>query len=129
MTNSLIDSLSLNGRTPMLPAPAPGSGPYMMRPEPTQTFLYGVQLPYGVFSLVQSEPTTGARNVPVYRLSALCDGGMTVDQIMEDFPSLTRKDIEDALKYARRYPNPGYSYPSQSLKRLLREAELYKLSE
>lgn len=59
-------------------------------------------------------------NIPIYRVSALLDGGMTVAQVAEDFPSLTRRQIQMARTYARlNPPPPSVRYPTESLKRLL----------
>jgi uncharacterized protein (DUF433 family) len=42
--------------------------------------------------------------VEVYRIAALLDGGMSVDQILADYPSLSRDAVELARKYASAYP-------------------------
>ncbi len=44
-----------------------------------------------------------------------------VEEIMEDYPSLNRRQIEEAIEYAKAYPKRGRPYPMQSLKRNLAE--------
>jgi uncharacterized protein (DUF433 family) len=72
-----------------------------------------------------SETFVPGTNIPVYRISALLDGGMRVAQVMEDFPALTADDVIWARNYAQRYPNFGKQYPRKSFKRLLRSAGFY----
>src|SRR5262245_38969007 len=50
------------------------------------------------------DPKIDGTNIPIYRVSALLDGGMTVDEIADDFPSLTKSKILDAIKYAQANP-------------------------
>jgi uncharacterized protein (DUF433 family) len=76
-----------------------------------------------------SEPIISGTNIPLYRVSALLDGGMTVREVMEDFPSLTEAQIANARNYARRYPNFGKPYPQKSLKRLLRNSGFAQLEQ
>jgi uncharacterized protein (DUF433 family) len=76
-----------------------------------------------------SEPVIPGTNIPLYRVSALFDGGMTVREVMEDFPSLTEAQIVNARNYARRYPNFGKPYPQKSLKRLLRNSGFAQLEQ
>jgi hypothetical protein len=69
-----------------------------------------------------SELPISGTNIPLYRISALLDGGLTVAQVKEDFPSLSVEQIVQARDYARAFPNYGKPYPTQSLKRLLRNS-------
>ncbi|WP_260686045.1 DUF433 domain-containing protein [Rhizobium laguerreae] len=56
--------------------------------------------------------------------------GQTVAEIVEDFPSLSREQVEAAIEYAKAYPKRGRPYPSRSLKRSLAElAELGAFDE
>lgn len=84
----------------------------------------------------KSTPLIEGTNIPVYRISALLQGELTIEQVMEDFPSLTRKQIVDAGKFAKKHPNIGDEYPPVSFKRLLMtsgfskvEAELRKIKK
>ena len=45
----------------------------------------------------------------------------TVDEIVQDFPSLSPKQIEAAIEYAKAYPKSGRPFATQSLKRALGE--------
>jgi uncharacterized protein (DUF433 family) len=55
--------------------------------------------------------------VEVHRIAALLDGGMTPEQIMEEYPSLTLDAISTAKAYAEAYPKAGRPYPSTTFKR------------
>jgi uncharacterized protein (DUF433 family) len=87
--------------------------------------LGGVQ----VFSVMvgAQEPTIPGTEIPLYRISALLDGGMTIQQVIEDFPSLTADQVVMASNHARQYPNFGKPYPQKSLKRLLRDSGFAQL--
>lgn len=74
------------------------------------------------------DPLIKGTRIPIYRVAALIDGGMSIDEVAEDFPSLTKTQIQDAYEYARRNPAPpNIRYPRQSLKRLLRDTGLADL--
>ena len=75
------------------------------------------------------DPIIEGTNIPVYRISALLDGGMTISQVLEDFPSLTADQVVLARDYAMSYPNFGKQYPRKSLKRLLRHSGIYELDQ
>jgi acyl-CoA reductase-like NAD-dependent aldehyde dehydrogenase len=47
--------------------------------------------------------------------------GQSVAEIVEDFPSLSRDQVEAAIDYAKAYPKRGRPYPARSLKRTLAE--------
>jgi uncharacterized protein (DUF433 family) len=81
-----------------------------------------VGAPNVTITILPSEPLIPGTSIPLYRISALFDGGMTERQVKEDFPSLSASQISLARNYAQRYPNTGRPYPSQSLKRLLRNS-------
>jgi uncharacterized protein (DUF433 family) len=65
--------------------------------------------------------------VEVCRIAALLDGGLTADEVMGDYPSLTRDQIETAKAYAEAYPTAGRPYPRLTVKRALRGAGLEAL--
>jgi uncharacterized protein (DUF433 family) len=75
------------------------------------------------------EPVIGRTNIPLYRVTALLDGGMTIEQVLEDFPSLTRQEVLAAKRFAERNPNHGKQYPQKSLKRLLRRSGFHRLKK
>lgn len=64
------------------------------------------------------EPLIKGTKIPVHMVAAL-SRGQSVAEIVEDFPSLTRAQIEAAIDYAKAYPKRGRPYPSRSLKRAL----------
>jgi uncharacterized protein (DUF433 family) len=73
--------------------------------------------------LAERDPLIAGTRIPIYRISALLDGGMTVKEVAEDFPSLTERQIIDARTYAMTNPpSPSIRYPKQSMKRLLRNS-------
>jgi uncharacterized protein (DUF433 family) len=80
-----------------------------------------------VISTLPPEPLIDGTNIPVFRIAALLRGGMTVIQVMEDFPSLTRREIEEAEEYADEHENIWKEYPAFSLKRLLQDSGFSKL--
>jgi uncharacterized protein (DUF433 family) len=76
-----------------------------------------------VVTISTTEPMVPGTKIPLYRIAALFNGGMSVADIAEDFPSLTQQQIIDAYHYASANPPPlGNHYPTQSLKRLLRNS-------
>lgn len=65
--------------------------------------------------------------IPVHRIAALLDGGATVEEVCEDYPSLSPEDVETARAYASAHPKAGRPYPRVSVKRALRGAGLEAL--
>ena len=68
------------------------------------------------------EPVLRGTDIEVYRIAALLAGGMPVEDIETDYPSLSRDGIEAAKAYADAHPKPGRPYPRTTAKRALREA-------
>jgi uncharacterized protein (DUF433 family) len=68
-------------------------------------------------------------DVEVYRIAALLSGGLSVDQVLADYPSLSRDAIEAARAYAEAHPKPGRPYPRVTAKRALQGAGLEALDE
>jgi uncharacterized protein (DUF433 family) len=64
------------------------------------------------------EPIIRGTSIPVYVVAALAREE-TIDQILEDYPSLNREQVEAAIEYAKAYPKRGRPYPGRSLKRAL----------
>jgi uncharacterized protein (DUF433 family) len=75
------------------------------------------------------EPMVKGTDIEAYRIAALLDGGLTVDEILSDYPSLTRDAIETARSYSEAHPKPGRPYPRTTAKRALRGAGLEALDE
>jgi mRNA-degrading endonuclease RelE of RelBE toxin-antitoxin system len=57
-------------------------------------------------------------DVPVHLIAGLARA-QTADEIAQDFPSLSRRQIETAVEYAKAYPKRGRPFATQSLKRAL----------
>ncbi len=66
-------------------------------------------------------------DVEVHRIAALLEGGLSPADIIEDYPGLTRKQIETARAFATAYPKAGRPYPKTTLKRVLRKSKLHAL--
>lgn len=50
---------------------------------------------------VNNKPVVGGTRIPVKAIRAFKDAGYTVDQIQEQYPILTKKDIRAALEYGK----------------------------
>jgi len=50
------------------------------------------------------------------------DGGMTVEMILADYPSLTERQVLAAKAFADAHPKPGRPYPKRTAKAALRGA-------
>ncbi len=57
-------------------------------------------------------------DISAYRVAALTES-QSIDEIAEDYPSLTLAMIKDAIDYEKVYPKKGKPYPTRSLKRTL----------
>jgi uncharacterized protein (DUF433 family) len=69
------------------------------------------------------EPVIRGTTVPVYVIAGLAKGE-TVEEILEDYPSLTRAHVESAIEYAKAYPKKGRPYPVRSFKRMVADMGL-----
>lgn len=67
--------------------------------------------------------------IEAHRIAALLDGGMTVADVLGDYPSLTEAQVLAAKAYADANPKPGRPYPAQTAKAALRNAGLKRLGE
>lgn len=68
------------------------------------------------------EPVIRDVGVPVYALAALVEGE-SVEEVLEDYPRLTREQVEAAAEYTIAYPKRGRPYPRRSLKRMLADLD------
>ena len=75
------------------------------------------------------EPLLKGTAIEVHRIAALLDGGMSVDDILTDYPSLSRDAVEIAAAYAAVHPKSGRPYPRTTAKRALRASGLDALDE
>ena len=67
-------------------------------------------------------------DIEVHRIEALLKGGMPIDEIVADYPSLTRDQIAFAQTYATAHPKPGRPYPKLTAKAALRQVDFSSLS-
>ena len=75
------------------------------------------------------EPLLKGTPIEVYRIAALLEGGASIEQVLEYYPSLSRKQVETAQVYAEAYPKAGRPYPRTSVKRALHGAGLEALDD
>lgn len=66
----------------------------------------------------RDEPVLRGTDVPVHAIAALSKG-QTTEEILEDYPGLTREQLRTATDYATAYPKAGRPYPARSLKRMV----------
>jgi uncharacterized protein (DUF433 family) len=67
--------------------------------------------------------------VEAHRIAALLAGGMSPEELREDYPSLTSDQIATARAYAEAYPKSGRPYPAKTVKKALKGAGLEALDE
>jgi uncharacterized protein (DUF433 family) len=67
--------------------------------------------------------------IEAHRIAALLAGGMSPEEVAEDYPSLSLDQIATAKAYAEAYPKSGRPYPPKTLKRTLKGAGLDALDE
>jgi len=80
--------------------------------------------------LASHELLVEGTDVEVYRIDALLDGGASVEEVLEDYPSLSRQQVDTARAYADAHPKTGRpDYPSTSVKQALRGAGLEALDD
>ena len=66
------------------------------------------------------EPVFRGTDINAYRIAALHDG-MTVEEILRDYPSLDKQQVLAAKAYANNYPKAGRPYPKVTAKQAMRE--------
>lgn len=66
-------------------------------------------------------------DVEVHRIAALLQGGMSRDEVLGDYPSLSADQVDFAMAYAAAHPKPGRPYPSLTAKAALRKADFSAL--
>lgn len=64
------------------------------------------------------EPQLKGVGVPVHVIAGLARD-QSVEEIIEDYPALSRKQVEAAVEYAKVYPRTGRPLPQRSFKRML----------
>jgi uncharacterized protein (DUF433 family) len=68
------------------------------------------------------EPLIRGANIEAYRIAALMDG-MSVEEILQDYPSLNARQVLAARAYADAHPKKGRPYPKVSARRSLRKTD------
>jgi uncharacterized protein (DUF433 family) len=66
-------------------------------------------------------------DIEVHRIASLLDGDMSTEEILEDYPSLNKEQVEFARAYAAIHPKPGRPYPKITAKSALRGADFSDL--
>ena len=59
-------------------------------------------------------------DVEAHRIAALVFGGMSIDEVIEDYPILGRDEIDAAVRYAAANPEPMRPFPTRTAKSVLR---------
>ena len=77
-----------------------------------------MELRQRVDAIRSGEPVISGTAIPVYQIAGLAKG-QTVEEIMEDYPSLSLDQVEGAIEYAKAYPKKGRPYPARSFKRMI----------
>jgi uncharacterized protein (DUF433 family) len=75
------------------------------------------------------EPPIKGTQIEVFRIAALLDGGMTVDAVLRDYPSLNERQVLAAKAYAEMNPKVGRPYPKITAKAAMRGSGLDALDE
>lgn len=73
------------------------------------------------------DPVIRGTTMPVHVVAGLAKGE-SIDEIMQDYPSLTRAQVETAIEYARAYPKKGRPYPARSFKRMVADLGLEEIT-
>jgi uncharacterized protein (DUF433 family) len=63
------------------------------------------------------EPLIRGTKISAYVIAALAEG-QTISEILEDYPGLSRAQVEAAVEYGNIYPKKGRPHPSRSFKRM-----------
>jgi uncharacterized protein (DUF433 family) len=66
-------------------------------------------------------------SIEAHRIAALLDGGMSVAEILGDYPSLNEEKVLAAKAYAEANPKPGRPYPTRTVKAAMRKVNLSAL--
>ncbi|MFN3585786.1 DUF433 domain-containing protein [Phenylobacterium sp.] len=67
--------------------------------------------------------------IEAHRIAALLDGGMSVEEVLADYPTLKERQVLAAKAFAEANPKPGRPYPGRTAKAALRNADLGRLGE
>lgn len=68
-------------------------------------------------------------HIEAHRIAALLDGGMTVGDVLRDYPSLRESQVLAAKAFAEANPKAGRPYPAATAKSAMRAADLTALDD
>lgn len=60
-------------------------------------------------------------DVEAHRIAALVEGGLPIDEVLRDYPALTRSQVDAAVAYAKAHPKQGRPFPRRTVKSVLRQ--------
>ena len=72
----------------------------------------------------EGEALIKGTRIEAHRIAALLDGGMPIEEILADYPSLDEAQVSAAKAYADTHPKPGRPYPAMTDKAAMRSADL-----
>ena len=75
------------------------------------------------------EALISGTRIEAHRIAALLDGGMTVEAVLGDYPSLNERQVLAAKAYADANPKPGRPFPKQTAKAAMRASGLGELDD
>ncbi len=67
-----------------------------------------------------ADPVIKGTEIEAHRIAALLNGGVSVEDVLRDFPSLTREQVAAAAAYSKAYPKQGRPFPNRSAKSAMR---------
>ncbi len=70
---------------------------------------------------IDRDGTITGKGVKAHRIAALMEGGMSLDEVLRDYPNLTGADIKSSIAYAKANPKHGRPYPTRTVKAALRK--------
>lgn len=73
------------------------------------------------------EPTIKGTTIEAHRIAALREGGMSVEDVLSAYPSLSAELVTAAQAYAAAHPKPGRPFPKTTVKTALRRVDLSQL--
>lgn len=75
------------------------------------------------------DPFIKGTTIEVHRIAALLNGGLSVGDVMEAYPSLTAEQIEFSGEYAKVFRKKGRPYPATTFLRALGALDLRALDD
>jgi len=88
---------------------------------PVREALAGMQAFERSRDAVDDEGFIGGTGIEAHRIAALIKGEMHLDEVLRDYPNLSRHQVDSAVAFSRAHPRPGRSYPGRTAKSALRK--------